>query len=72
MQVGLAYDPEDGLSKPALDIDTRALGAVVSYARLRAEYEGPVFVEQPQERWGEDVWKAVLRMRNGEGMETEI
>jgi hypothetical protein len=52
--VALAYDAEEGLSRPALDADTRMLGAVLDYATLRAEYAGPVFVEQPQERYTEE------------------
>ncbi|KAF1356064.1 hypothetical protein EJ07DRAFT_130339 [Lizonia empirigonia] len=51
--VVLAYSVDEGLAKPALDVDTSVLGPLVEYLRLRGEYEGPVFVEQPQERWGE-------------------
>jgi hypothetical protein len=49
----LAYSEEDGLSEPALDVDPSALGPVILYLKLRSEYEGPVFVEQPQKRYGE-------------------
>jgi hypothetical protein len=38
--VALAYDAEEGLSKPALDVDTGTLNPVLEYARLRAEYAG--------------------------------
>jgi hypothetical protein len=51
--VVLAYSEEDGLSEPALDVDPSALGPVILYLKLRSEYEGPVFVEQPQKRYGE-------------------
>jgi hypothetical protein len=33
---------------------------VRDYANLRAEYDGPVFVEQPQERYTEEEWKAIM------------
>lgn len=58
--VALAYDAEEGLSKPALDVDTTTLGPVLEYAKLRKEYEGPVFVEQPQKRYTEKEWMEVL------------
>ncbi|KAF1914136.1 hypothetical protein BDU57DRAFT_518946 [Ampelomyces quisqualis] len=57
--VAVAYDAEEGLGKPALDADTRLLGPVLDYARLRAEYAGPVFVEQPQERYTEEDWARI-------------
>jgi hypothetical protein len=57
--VVLAYDAVEGLNKPALNVDTTALGPVVEYAKLRAEYSGPIFVEQPQERYTEEQWKAI-------------
>jgi hypothetical protein len=64
--VALAYDAEEGLSKPALDVDTGTLGPVLEYAKLRAEYEGPIFVEQPQERYTEDEWKGIVsKTRDG-------
>lgn len=59
--VAIAYDAEEGLSKPALDADTRMLGPILEYAKLRAEYAGPVFVEQPQERYTEDEWAKILK-----------
>ena len=58
--VVIAYDAEEGLSKPALDVDTGALRPLMEYLRLRKEYVGPVFVEQPQERWSEGELKKVL------------
>lgn len=58
--VVLAYGAEDGLSKPALDFDTSGLGPVLEYLKLRMEYGGPVFVEQPQERYSEEEWKKLL------------
>lgn len=58
--VVLAYDPEKGLSAPALDVDTTTLGALMRYARLRAEYEGPVFVEQPQVRYEKEMWESFM------------
>jgi hypothetical protein len=57
--VVLAYDAVEGLSKPALNVDTTTLGPVVEYAKLRAEYNGPMFVEQPQERYTEEQWKTI-------------
>jgi hypothetical protein len=63
--VALAYDAEEGLSKPALDVDTRALGPVMEYARLRAEYAGPVFVEQPQECYTEKEWMGFMNTGAG-------
>jgi hypothetical protein len=50
------YDAEEGLSMPAVDVDTRVLGPVVEYARLREEYQGVIVVEQPQERWTAEDW----------------
>lgn len=58
--VVLAYSAEDGLSKPALDVDPGALGPVVQYLKLRSEYDGPVYVEQPQKRYSEAEWKELL------------
>ncbi|KAF1924832.1 uncharacterized protein M421DRAFT_95167 [Didymella exigua CBS 183.55] len=55
----LAYSAEEGLSKPAFDIDPSVLGPVVDYLRLRSEYEGLAFVEQPQE-WYSEEWKKLL------------
>jgi hypothetical protein len=57
--VALGYDAEEGLSKPAMDVDTRVLGPVVEYAKLREDYRGPVVVEQPQERWTKEEWERV-------------
>jgi hypothetical protein len=37
------------------------LGPILEYAKLRAEYAGPVFVEQPQERYTEDEWAKILK-----------
>jgi hypothetical protein len=59
--VALAYDAEEGLSKPALNVDTGTLGPILEYARLRTEYAGPVFVEQPQERYMEQEWMAFMK-----------
>jgi hypothetical protein len=59
--VALAYDAEEGLSKPAVDVDTSVLGPVGEYARLREEYGGPVCVEQPQERWTGQEWEGVIK-----------
>jgi hypothetical protein len=63
--VALAYDAEEGLSKPALDVDTGTLNPVLEYARLRAEYAGPVFVEQPQEEYEEQAWMAFMKTGRG-------
>lgn len=43
--VALAYDLNLGLSQPALDANTTMLRPLLEYAKLRAEYNGPVFVE---------------------------
>lgn len=59
--VALAYDAEEGLSKPALDVDTRVLGPVLAYAKLRAEYVGPVFVEQPQDWYTAEEWAKIVK-----------
>lgn len=56
----VAYSAEGGLSEPALDVDAGVLGPVVEYLRLRREYDGPVFVEQPQERYSQEKWKLLL------------
>jgi hypothetical protein len=58
--MAIAYDAEEGLSQPALNVDTATLGPVRDYAKLRAEYDGPIFVEQPQERYAEEEWKAIM------------
>jgi hypothetical protein len=52
--VALAYDAEEGLNKPTLDMDTGTLAPVLEYRKLRAEYAGPFFVEQPQEVYTEE------------------
>lgn len=64
--VALAYDADTGLGGPALDADTTTLGPVVQYAKLRTEYGGPVFVEQPQERYEEGEWKRFMGGLNGD------
>ncbi|KAH6643047.1 hypothetical protein C7974DRAFT_302274 [Boeremia exigua] len=58
--VVIVYSAEEGLSKPALDIQVGALRPVVEYLRLRSEYRGLIFVEQPQEQYGEEEWKKLL------------
>lgn len=58
--VVIAYSAEDGLSKPALDIDAGLLGSLVEYLKLRVEYGGPIFVEQPQKQYTEAEWKQLL------------
>jgi hypothetical protein len=58
--VAIAYDPEGGLSQPALDVDTATLAPVRDYAKLRVEYGGPIFVEQPQERYTEEEWTSIV------------
>jgi hypothetical protein len=63
--VALAYDAEEGLGKPALDVDTGTLNPVLEYAKLRAEYVGPVFVEQPQEKYEEQAWMAFMKIGRG-------
>lgn len=62
--VAIAYDPEEGLSAPALNIDTKALGPVLEYATLRKDYNGPIVVEQPQRRWTDEEWKEVAKRSN--------
>jgi hypothetical protein len=62
--IAVAYDAEEGLSAPPLDIDTTALGPILEYARLRKEYGGPVFVEQPQERYTEEQWGEIRGKSN--------
>lgn len=62
--VVLAYSAEEGLGAPALDVGPAVLGPVVRYLGLRREYAGPVFVEQPQERYGEEEWE---RLSGGGG-----
>lgn len=61
--MALGYNAEEGLNKPALDVDLRTLRPVLECARLRAEYAGPFFVEQPQEMYTEEnerlSWKLV-------------
>lgn len=63
--IALAYDPESGLEKPALDVDTTILGALKEYAKLREEYDGPIFVEQPQIRYSEEEWKVFMAGKLG-------
>lgn len=55
--VVLAYNAEDGLSKPALGVDLSALGPLVQYLELKSDYGGPVLVEQPQKRYSEAEWE---------------
>ncbi|PSN71702.1 hypothetical protein BS50DRAFT_484673 [Corynespora cassiicola Philippines] len=59
--VVLAYPRERGERVRGVDVDTTVLGPVVEYLDLRASYEGPVFVEQPQKRYGETEWVRILR-----------
>ncbi|KAH7079836.1 hypothetical protein BKA63DRAFT_590055 [Paraphoma chrysanthemicola] len=63
--VAVGYDPVEGLSAPAVNVDTRALGPVVEYARLRGEYAGVVVVEQPQVRWTEEEWRRIVEGKDG-------
>lgn len=56
----IAYSAEEGLSEPALDVGVGVLGPLVKYLRLRREYNGPVFVEQPQERYGEEQRRGIV------------
>jgi hypothetical protein len=69
--VALAYNAEEGLNKPALDVDLRTLRPVLECARLRAEYAGPFFVEQPQEMYTEEnerlSWKLVQVTKSESG-----
>ncbi|KAF2627519.1 hypothetical protein BU25DRAFT_340998 [Macroventuria anomochaeta] len=64
--VVVTYSAKDGLSKPALDIDTSVLGPVVGYLRFRNEYKRPVFVKQPQEWWAEGSGKRFWERRHSE------
>ncbi|KAH7086133.1 hypothetical protein FB567DRAFT_527274 [Paraphoma chrysanthemicola] len=67
--VAVGYDPVEGLSAPAVDVDTRALGPVVGYARLRERYRGVIFVEQPQGRWTVEEWGRIVEGReSGDGV----
>ncbi|KAF2127882.1 hypothetical protein P153DRAFT_432325 [Dothidotthia symphoricarpi CBS 119687] len=59
--VVLAYDLDVGLSGPALDVGPGVLGPVREYFALRRGYRGPVFVEQPQERYEEGVWREFMK-----------
>ena len=43
-----------------MDVGVEVLGPLVEYLRLRREYNGPVFVEQPQVRYGEREWERIL------------
>lgn len=56
----IAYSAEEGLSKPALDVGVEVLGPLCEYLRLRREYAGPVFVEQPQVRYGDEEWRRIV------------
>jgi hypothetical protein len=56
----IAYSDEEGLSKPALDVGVEVLGPLCEYLRLRREYAGPVFVEQPQVRYGGEEWGKIV------------
>ncbi|KAF1832595.1 hypothetical protein BDW02DRAFT_502684 [Decorospora gaudefroyi] len=58
--VALAYDAETGLSAPALDVDTTIMRPLMQYVELRREYDGPIFVEQPQKRYTKGEWKAIM------------
>ncbi|KAF2715508.1 hypothetical protein K504DRAFT_510840 [Pleomassaria siparia CBS 279.74] len=44
----------------ALNIDTKALGPIVAYLKLRAMYRGPIFFEQPQDMYPEVVYKKFM------------
>lgn len=59
--VVLTYDAEMGLSAPALDADTTILPALVDYVALWAQYDGPMFVEQPQERYTMEEWERIKK-----------
>lgn len=61
--VAIGYDAEEGLSRPALDVGPDVLGPLVRYLRLKREWEGSVFVEQPQERY--ELWEWEKMMARG-------
>lgn len=43
-----------------LDIDTKSIRPIIDYLNLRATYMGPIFREQPQERYPEEEWRSIL------------
>ncbi|KAG9188594.1 hypothetical protein G6011_07299 [Alternaria panax] len=49
--VVLAYDLETALSGPALNADTTMMGPLMDYVKLCREYDGPKFIEQPQQKY---------------------
>ncbi|CAG5172686.1 uncharacterized protein ALTATR162_LOCUS7508 [Alternaria atra] len=49
--VVLTYDLEIALSGPALNVDTTIMGPLMDYVKLCHEYDGPKFIEQPQQRY---------------------
>ncbi|KAH5760640.1 MYND-type zinc finger protein samB [Parastagonospora nodorum] len=57
--VVVAYDAVEGLSAPPLDVDTKTLRAVLDYLWLRSSYDGPIFIEQPQERYTVEQWEEI-------------
>lgn len=61
----MAYDAVEGLSAPPLDVDTKTLRAVLEYLWLRSPYGGPIFVEQPQERYTVDEWEEIQKKVKG-------
>jgi len=62
--VVVAYDAVKGLSAPPLDVDTKTLRAVSGYLWLRSSYEGPIFVEQPQEKYTVEQWEEIQNKVN--------
>ncbi|KAL1795061.1 hypothetical protein ACET3X_006877 [Alternaria dauci] len=49
--VVLAYDLDIALSGPALNVDTTIMGPLAEYVKFCREYDGPKFIEQPQQRY---------------------
>ncbi|CAE7219962.1 zf-MYND domain containing protein [Pyrenophora teres f. teres] len=58
--VVMVFDAEEGVGGFPLDVDTTVFRALAEYVGLWREYQGPVFVEQPQERYGEEELRRML------------
>ncbi|EDU47482.1 MYND finger [Pyrenophora tritici-repentis] len=58
--VAMVFDAEEGVGGLPLDIDTTVLRALSEYVGVWREYQGPVFIEQPQEKYEEKELRRIL------------
>ncbi|KAI4617735.1 hypothetical protein J4E83_006067 [Alternaria metachromatica] len=67
--VVLAYDLDIALSGPALNADASIMRPLMEYVELLREYDGPKFVEQPQQRYTEAELDIIMGSASSSGEE---